>query len=178
VEVGSGPDAPAETSGERHPYYTVGGYTGVAAHAVRQNREPFPMVTTNRLIPVEAFGRDPPELVHLTGSFLLLTRVTIGSPDDLPAHVELCFDAVQVRGVGLKTGVRYQARGAYRFREDPKELPVSLDLVSTFELLRHGPDDPTPRRLLLVVPFRVMVQSDGKVTAHVEAPTLLPCPGG
>jgi hypothetical protein len=136
------------------------------------------MVTTNRLVPVEAFGIDTPDLVHLTGSLQLLTRVTIGGPDDLLAHVEVCFDAARVRGVGLTSGVRYQARGAYRFKEDPTELPVSLDLVSTFELLRHGPDAPTPGRLLLVVPFRVTVQSDGKVTAHMEAPTLLPCPGG
>jgi hypothetical protein len=136
------------------------------------------MVTTNRLIPIDAFGSDPPELVHLTGSFQVLARVTMGDSDEMPAHVELCFDAVGVRGAGLKTGARYQARGAYRFIEDPKELPVPFVLVSAFELLRHGPGDPPPTRLLLFVPFRVTVQADGRVMAGLEDPTLLPCPGG
>jgi hypothetical protein len=136
------------------------------------------MVTTHRLIPIEAFGSDSPELIHLTGSVQMLARVTVGGPDEIPAHVELCFDAVGVRGAGLKTGVRYQARGAYRFIEDPMELPVPFVLVSAFELLRHGPGDPPPTRLLLVAPFRVTVQADGKVMASLEDPTLLPCPGG
>jgi hypothetical protein len=136
------------------------------------------MVTTNRWIPIEAFGSDPPELVHLTGSFQVLARVTIGEPDDLPTHVELCFDAARVLGVGLQSGVRYQARGAYRFIDDPKELPVPFDLVSAFELFRHGSGEQASARLLLVEPFRVTVQSDGKVTAGMEGPTLLPCPGG
>jgi hypothetical protein len=130
------------------------------------------MATTNRLIPIEAFGSDPPELVHLTGSFQLLARVTVGGPD------EMCFDAAQVRGVGLKTGVRYQARGAHRFVDDLKELPVPLKLVGAFELLRHGPGDPPPTRLLLVVPFRVTVPNDVRVKVEMDEPTLLPCPGG
>jgi hypothetical protein len=135
------------------------------------------MVTTNSLLPIEVFGNDPPELVHLTGSFQVLARVTVGEPDDRPAHVELCFDADHVRGVGLKGGVRYEARGAYRFSDDALELPVPLHLVSAFELLRHGAGDPWPTRLLLVVPFRVTVQTDGKVRVGINDPMLLPCPG-
>jgi len=136
------------------------------------------MVTTNRLIPIEAIGSDPPELVRLTGSFQALARVTIESHEDPRAHIEIGLEAAGVRGVGLKTGARYQARGAYGFIEDPKGLPVPLSLVSAFELLRHGSDDAPPTRLLLVVPFRVTVQSDGRVTVEVDEPTLLPCPGG
>jgi hypothetical protein len=136
------------------------------------------MVTTNRLIPIQAMGSDAPELVHLTGSVQMLARVRVGGPDDLPAHVELCFDAAGVRGAGLKSGARYQARGAYRVIEDPPELPMPFVLVSAFELLRHAPGDPPPTRLLLIVPFRVTVQADGRVMAGMEDPTLLPCPGG
>lgn len=135
------------------------------------------MVTTNSVLPVETFGDDPPELVHLTGSFRVLARVTVGDPDDRSAHVELCFDAARVRGVGLKSGVRYEARGAYRFSDDAPELPVPLHLVSAFELLRHGSGGPWPTRLLLVVPFRVTVRTDGKVTVGIDGPVLVPCPG-
>jgi hypothetical protein len=135
------------------------------------------MVTTNRLIPVEAIGSDAPELVHLTGSFQVLARVTVGGPGDLLAHVEVSLDAGRVRGVGLKSGVRYEARGTYRFLDSPSRLPAQFDLVGAFEFLRHSCGDPSPSRVLLVVPFRVTVQSDGRVTASIGAPTLLPCPG-
>jgi len=136
------------------------------------------MVTTNNVISIDAFGRDPAELVHLTGSFQVLARVTLGDPTDLPTRLELCFYARRVRGVGLEDGVRYQARGAYRFTDDLKELPVPLKLVGAFELLRHGPGDPQPARLLLVVPFRATIQRDGRVRVEIDEPTLLPCPGG
>ena len=136
------------------------------------------MVTTNSALSLEAFGNDPPELVHLTGSFQVLARVTVADPEDRPARVELCFDAARVRGVGLKRGVRYEARGAQRFSDDALELPVSLQRVSAFELLRHGAGDGWPGRLLLVVLFRVTVRSDGTVTLGMEAPTLLPYPAG
>ena len=143
-----------------------------------QDPTPTPLITTDRRIPVEAFRSDPPELVHLTGSFQVVARVTLGGPDDRPAHIEVCFDAARVRGVGLKTGARYEARGAYRFIDDLPELPGPIHLVSAFELLRHACGDPQPARLLLVVPFEVTVQTDGKVTAGMDAPKLLPCPGG
>ena len=136
------------------------------------------MVTTDRRIMIDAFGSDPPELVHLTGSFQVVARVTIGGADDRPAHIEVCLDAARVRGVGLKSGTRYEARGAYRFSDDLRDLPVQIRLVSAFELLRHGAGESPPTRLLLVVPFQVTVQADGKVTAGMEGPMLLPCPGG
>jgi hypothetical protein len=136
------------------------------------------MVTTDRLIPVDAIGSDPLEIVHLTGSFQVLARVTLGGCDDLPAHVEVCFDAARVRGVGLKSGARYEARGAYRFSDDLPQLPAPVRLVSAFELLRHGPGDRQPTRVLLVVPFEVTVQANGRVIAGMEGPMLLPCPGG
>lgn len=136
------------------------------------------MVTTNRLIPIDAFASDPNGLIHLTGLFQMVSRVTIGDPEAVPVHVELFFDAGRVRGVGLETGDRYQARGAYRFTHDAKELPSQLDLVSTFELLGYGRGNAQPSRLLLVVPFHVMVPAGGRITACIDDPKLLPCPYG
>jgi hypothetical protein len=136
------------------------------------------MVTTNSLIPIDAFGSDPDGLIHLTGMFQLLARVRLGDADAAPAHVEAVLDATQVRGLGLETGARYQARGAYRLLHDPKELPVDLDLVSTFEFLGYGQGNPQPIRLLLVVPFHVTVQVDGRSTTCIDDPKLLPCPAG
>jgi hypothetical protein len=136
------------------------------------------MVTTNRLIPIQAIGSDATEIVHLTGSFQVLARVMVGEPDAMSAHLEISLDAMRVRGVGIENGVRYQARGAYRVVDDLGELPVSLKLVGTFELLRHRPGDPLPTRLLLAAPFRVTVQADGRVTVETEIPTLLPSPCG
>jgi hypothetical protein len=136
------------------------------------------MITTHRPIALNAFGSDPQELVHLTGGFQTLVRVTKGDRDDLPAHVELCFDAGHVRGAGLESGRKYEARGAYRLLDDPRELPASFDLLATFELLRHEPDGSEPTYLLLVAPFRVTVQTDGRAEVSVGDLTLLPSPGG
>jgi hypothetical protein len=136
------------------------------------------MVMTDGRIPIDTFASDPPELVHLTGSFQVVARVTIGGAADRPAHTEVCLDAARVRGVGLRTGARYEARGTYRFSDDLPELPAPFDRVSAFELLRHGCGEPPPTPLLLVVRFQVTVQSTGRVIAGMEAPRLLPCPGG
>jgi hypothetical protein len=122
------------------------------------------MVTTNRLIHLEAFGSDPPELVHLTGFFQVLARVTMGDAGDLPAHVELCFDAARVRGVGLKTGARYWVEEIYQSRHQPGEFSAPFDVVSRFELRRCAPDGSQPAQLALTVCFRVTVPGDGRVT--------------
>jgi hypothetical protein len=140
--------------------------------------ERVPMVTTNRWIPIDTIASDARGLVHLTGLLQVVTRVTLGDPDGVPTHVELLVDAAQVRGLGLETGARYQARGAYRILHDPHELPNQLDLVGTFELLGYTHANSEPTSTLLVVPFRVTVQSDGRALAGLEEPTLLPCPGG
>ena len=136
------------------------------------------MVTTDRRIPLDAIRSDPAELLHLTSSFQVLARVTLADAADSPARLDVSFDAARVRGVGLKSGALYAARGAYRFSDDLPELAAPFNLVSVFELLRLGSDGPDPSRLLLVVPFQVTVQADGKVTTGMEDPKLLPCPGG
>jgi hypothetical protein len=136
------------------------------------------MVTTNSLISIDVFGSDPTGLIHLTGLLQVVGRVAIGNAGSDPTRVELLFDAAGVRGVGLETGARYQARGAYRFLHDPETIPGSLDLVSTFELVGYGCGDPQPARLLLAVPFCVTVQADGRILACIRDPKLLPCPGG
>jgi hypothetical protein len=135
------------------------------------------MATTNHRIPIDAIASDAHGLIHLTGSFQMLARVTLGDPEAGFAHVELFFDAAQVRGLGLESGARYQARGGYRILDDPQELPSQLDLVGTFELLGYTHAHSEPTSTLLVVPFRVTVQSDGRALAGLEDPTLLPCPG-
>ena len=133
-----------------------------------------PMATTNRLIPLDAFGRDPPDLVHLTGSIQVLARVTMGGADDLPAHVELCFDAASVRGMGLKSGARYWVEGVHQSRHQPGEFSAPFDVVSRFELRRCAPDGSQPSELTLIVCFTVTVPSDGRVMVAAEDVELLP----
>jgi hypothetical protein len=134
------------------------------------------MITTNRLLPLDAFGSNPHGLVHLTGLLQVVARVTLGVPGGVPPRVDLLLDAARVRGMGLETGAHYLARGAYRFSLDPKELPVPLDLVSTFELLGYGHGNMHPRRLLLAVTFHVKIEADGRITVGIDAPKLLPSP--
>lgn len=133
------------------------------------------MVTTNRLIPIEAFGSDPPEVVHLTGSFQVVARVTQDGPAERPTQVDIYCDAGRVRGMGLKSGARYEAKGAYRCVDDAQKLPAPLQWVSAFELLRHRPGGQPPAHLLLVVRVRVTVQIDGTAVVGIEDPLLLSC---
>lgn len=135
------------------------------------------MITTHYPITLDAFGSDSQGPVHLTGSFQALARVTQGDQDDLPAHVDLSLDAARVRGAGLVSGGTYQARGAYRFLDDPGALPATFNLLPAFELLCYALEGSEPTRLLLVVPFQVMVQIDGRAQMSIGELTLLPSPG-
>jgi hypothetical protein len=132
------------------------------------------MITTHLPIPLNAFGRDDHGLVHLTGFFQALVRVTPGDRDNLPAHVELSFDAAHIRGAGIESGRKYEARGAYRLRDDPRELPASFDLLAAFELLRHQTEGSEPARLVLAIPFRVKIQTDGRAEVSLGDLTRLP----
>jgi hypothetical protein len=136
------------------------------------------MITTHHPITLNAFGSDSQGLVHLTGFFQALARVTQGDPDELSVRVELSFDAAHVRGACLVSGHRYQARGAYRFLDDRRELPTSFELLTAFEMLCHEPEGSEPIRLLLVIPFRVTVQTDGRARMSMGELTLLPYPVG
>jgi hypothetical protein len=136
------------------------------------------MVTTNRLVPVDAIGSDPDELVHLTGLLQVLARVTMGDGDRMAVRVELFLDAARVRGLGLKSGAKHQARGTCRFRAHFHELPISFDLVGTFELLGYRRGHPVVGLRVLEVPFQVTVQADGRMTAWIGDPKLLPSADG
>jgi hypothetical protein len=135
------------------------------------------MITTHRPIDVNAFGSDSQGLVHLTGFFQALVRVSRGDRDDLPVHVDLCLDATHVRGAGIESDRNYQARGTYRLLDDPGKVPASFDLLTAFELLHDESKGLEPTRLLLVVPFQVMIQADGRATVSVGDLTLLPHAG-
>lgn len=136
------------------------------------------MVTTNCRIPIDAIGHDLAEPVHLTGSFQVLARVTMGHAADSPIHFDVSFDAAQMRGVGLKTGARYAARGTYRISDDLAKQPISIGLIGAFELLRHDPGDASPVARVLVIPFQVTVQTNGRITPTMAAPFLFTGSGG
>ena len=132
------------------------------------------MVTTNRLVSLDAVGREGTDLIHLTGPLQVVARAAMDRPDGLPPEIELRIDAARVRGVGLKTGARYWAKGVHQSRHAPGEVAAPLDVLARFELLGCAPDGRQPIRLTLMVRFRVTVPVDGRVRVEASEVELLP----
>ena len=140
------------------------------------------MVTTDRLISLDAVGRDGKDLIHLTGLLQVVARAAIAGSDGIATQVNLRFDAapgthaVGGRGVGLKTGAMYWAEGLHQSGHQPDEFSTPFDVLGRFELLALAREDAQPTRLTLTVRFRVTVPADGRV--RVEASDVELLPGG
>ena len=132
------------------------------------------MVTTNRLISLDAVGRDGKDLIHLTGLLQVVARAAMDGSDGLATQVELRFDAARVRGVGLKSGARYWAEGLHQSRHQPEEFSTPFDVLGRFALLGLAREDAPPPRLTLTVRFRVTVPADGRVRVEASDVELLP----
>jgi hypothetical protein len=132
------------------------------------------MVTTNRFVSLDAVGHDGTDLIHLTGSVQIVAHASMGQLVGFPVQVDLRVDAARVRGVGLKTGMRYWAQGVDQSRHQLGEFSGPLELVSGFELLGCAPDQPLTTRMTLTVRFKVTVPADGRVTVALEEVKLLP----
>src|SRR5947209_14528779 len=99
------------------------------------------MVTTSRLVSLDAVESEGADLIHLSGSLQVVARATMGEPppgapscSPVPVQVELRFDAARVRGMGLKTGARYWVEGVHQSRHQPGEFSAPFDVVTRFEL--------------------------------------------
>jgi hypothetical protein len=132
------------------------------------------MVTTNRLISLDAVGRDGKDLIHLTGLLQVVARAAMDGSDGIATQVDLRFDAARVRGVGLKSGARYWAEGLHQSRHQPDEFSTPFDVLGRFELLGLAREDAPPTRLTLTVRFRVSVPADGRVRVEASDVELLP----
>ena len=116
------------------------------------------MVTTSRLLGLDAVESEGTDLIHLTGSL----------------QVDLRFDATRVRGVGLKTGARFWVEGVHQSRHEIGEFSAPFDVVACFELRGCVPGGSRPASLTLTVSFRVTVPEDGRATVTAGAVELLP----
>lgn len=136
------------------------------------------MVTTSRLIPLDAVGRDENDLIHLTGPLQVVARAEAGDAGGAAAHVDLRFDAARVRGVGLNSGARYWVEGLHQSTHQSGNGSAPFDVVGCFELLGHSADAPQPTRQTLAVRFRVAVPPDGRVAVGIEEVSLMRVPSG
>jgi hypothetical protein len=132
------------------------------------------MITTDRLVSLDAVGREGMDLIHFTGPLQVVARAATAPPDGIAPQVELRVDAARVRGVDLKTGARYWANGVHQSRHEPGEVAAPFDVQARFELLGCAPDGSQRRQLTLTVRFRVTVPTDGRVTVTAGAVELLP----
>lgn len=135
------------------------------------------MITTSRLVPLDAVGRAEQDLIHLTGPLHVVARAALGEVNDAAAQVELRFDAGQVRGVGLKTGARYWVEGRHQSTHPAGNGRAAFEVMSLFDLLGGVlPGEPLPR-LILTVRCRVTVPADGRVSVETLEVKLLPDSG-
>jgi hypothetical protein len=134
------------------------------------------MVTTSRLVSLDAVGRDGGDLIHLTGPLQVVARAAMGDLDGPPVEVDLRFDAARVRGVGLKSGARYWVEGLHRSTHQPGNGSAPFDVVGCFDLLGHSADATSLTPLTLAVRFRVAVPPDGRVAVVIEEVRLMRTP--
>jgi hypothetical protein len=132
------------------------------------------MITTSRLVPLDAVGRAEQDLIHLTGPLQVVARAEMGNAGRAAAQVDLRFDAGQVRGVGLKTGARYWVEGRHHCTHPAGNGRAAFEVTSGFALLGAALPGAPPPRLILTVRLRVMVPADGRVSVEALAVELLP----
>jgi hypothetical protein len=104
----------------------------------------------------------------------MVVRTTTDEADGIALQLDLRCNASRVRGVGLKSGVRYWAQGVHQSHRRPGECLTCFDLVGRFELRGAAVDGPQPGRMALIVRLHGTVASDGRVTVAVEEVELLP----
>jgi hypothetical protein len=139
------------------------------------------MVTTSRLVSLDAVGSEGTDLIHLTGWLQVVARTGMGGPppgapvgSPVPVSVDLRFDATRVRGVGLKTGARYWVEGVHQSRHQPGEFSAPFDVVCRFELRNCSPDGSQRAALTLTVRFQVAILTDGRMKVTAADVDLLP----
>jgi hypothetical protein len=136
------------------------------------------MITTNRLVSLDAVVREGNDLIHLTGPLQVVARVAMDGADGIASRVDLRFDAARVGGLDLKTGARYWVEGVHQSRYPSGELSAPFDVIGRFELLGSTSNDPPPiTGLTLAVCFRVTVPADGRVTVEAAGVEVRPGSG-
>jgi len=112
---------------------------------------------------VPCVGGGGPELVELTGELHDLFHVTISSSGRLSLKVH---DQPQgVSGVGLTTGVKYQATGVTQEMTHQNQVtgfPFNDTFVNNFRLIGQGPGN----NFLIHDNLHVTVNADGTLTSY------------
>jgi hypothetical protein len=134
------------------------------------------MITTSRLLPLDAVGRVEQDLIHLTGPLQVVARAAMNDVGRAAARVDLRFDAGRVRGVSLKTGARYWVQGIHQSTHPAGNTGARFDVMGVFELLGAALENVQTTRLTLTVRLRVLVPADGRVTVEASEVELLPAP--
>jgi hypothetical protein len=132
------------------------------------------MVTTSRLVPLDAVGRAEQDLIHLTGPLQVVVRAEIGDAGNGAARADLRFDAGRVRGLGLKSGARYWVQGLHQSTYQSGSGRAPFEVTALFELLSGALESTQTGRLVLAVRFRVMIPADGRMTVEAAGVELLP----
>ncbi len=128
-----------------------------------------PSVTTNVKIPLHQFRFVPcaadgaGEIVELSGTLHILTRVTVDSAGGV--HLTTHFQPQGVGGIGLTTGDHYRGTGVTRTTSNERSagFPASSTFVNNVRVIGQGPGN----NFDLHQTVHVTVNANGDVTANV-----------
>jgi hypothetical protein len=134
--------------------------TNVVAPFARSSNAAASNGTDNYSAPFDAYFFGCTELIHFTGDLHILFHYTATGSGNYSSKFH--FQPQGVSGVGLTTGIKYQATGVtqdeYSFNGP---WPYEETFVNNFRLIGQGPDN----NLLVHENFHITINANGVLTA-------------
>ncbi len=119
-------------------------------------------VPTDLSIPIPCALGGQGEDVHLAGDLHVVLHFTIDASGGY--HLDEHYQAQDITGVGMTSGVKYKATGVTRSSENFRFLPYSYTFVNNFRLIGEGPGN----NLLLHETFHITFNGNGELTAVAD----------
>jgi hypothetical protein len=134
--------------------------TAVVAPLARASNASATNDTQNFSAPFDVVFFGCTEAIHFTGDLHVLMHFTATSSGNFSAKFH--FQPQGVSGVGLSTGIKYQATGVTQDEYSINgPLPYEETFINNFRLIEQGPDN----NLLVHENFHVTVNANGDLTA-------------
>jgi hypothetical protein len=118
-------------------------------------------VPTNLYVPIPCALGGAGESVYLTGDLHIVVHFTLDAGGGF--HVEEQYQPQGVTGVGMTSGMKYQATGITRSIENFRTLPYSNTIINSFRFIGQGPGN----NYTLSMTYHITFNANGELTASV-----------
>ncbi len=120
-------------------------------------------VPTNIYVSIPCALGGQGEDVYLSGDLHVVLHFTLDASGS-GYHVDEHYQPQGITGVGMTSGVKYQATGVTRSSENFRALPYSYTFVNNFRLIGAGPGN----NYLLHETFHLTINANGELTAVAD----------